>query len=364
MKKLLIMSGIIALGFTAVAQTTIAPDGVKITPDSLKKRVEGYSSFIPNGNGLITNLLSDLSVSSSFASGTNAKASLKYQPHPFMTLGLSLDQKISKGDQSATLYDFDKGASPGSTLGVDFQYMLWNIQRDDAYQEAFYRAFLAARKEQPQLNKQDVTREFLLPFAAPTDKDILENYQNPSPVFLSFKFSMTKSRFSFVTDSVRLNKGEEIKLSPDLTFALVFPSLNKGYFAIGYTYSQNYEASSVQTFIRSFGTTSHSVSQSLSFGRPKHARDHKLRVEYRYNFRNLAHLAIAPSLTYGFESEKLAFTFPVYFLKGTSKEEKSGVQGGLVVGYVTNTRNQLTKFKEGFGTQLVVSVPLDFFNLF
>jgi hypothetical protein len=289
---------------------------------------------------------------------------LKYVKN-VLTMGLSLDQKLSKGDEGATLYDFDKGISPGTTLGANLQYIIWNNKKDSSYSNAFLKVKSELKASHPEIKTTGMILDTVLKYANEKERKILLESRDHNPIFLNLKVAFTKTKFSYTSDSLNLTKQEENKVTPEVSLALAFPTSVKSYFAIVYTYSESFEAGSTTNFIRQFGTTKNSFTQSLAFGAPSHSVDHKLTGEFRQNFEKIPNLAIAPSITYGLESEKLAFTLPVYFIKGiTSADKPNGIQGGVNFGYVTQTKDKWSKFKDGFGAQLIVTAPLSLFDIF
>lgn len=341
------------------ADTKTDKEDIKKVTKNLSTAV-GAANFTPNGNGAISNIISNFNLSSTLEEGVNGKIDLKYSKNYF-TYGISLAQKLSEGDKKATLYDFNKGLSPGTTLGANIQYMLWKNKKSLAYQDVFLNVKSRIAKYQG-IAAAGMTLDTVLKYATPEEQLKLAG-SDKSPVFFNLTVSFTKTQFSYTTDSVNLSPIDENKITPNINFAVGVPFSFKSYLAVTYSYSETYDEGSSINFIRPFGTTDNSYTQTLTFGAPSHVIDHKITAEYRRNFDRIKNLAIAPSIIYGIKSERLAFTLPVYFIKGITKEkEAKGLQGGLSFGYVTGTKTKWVKFKDGFGAQLILTAPFSVFT--
>lgn len=322
------------------------------------------ANFTPNGNGAFSNVISNISLSSALEQGVNGKAELKAGGRSWNG-GLSVDQKIGKTANKATIFDFNKGVSPGTTIGFNLQYMNWNPEYSAAERAAFRDVKAEFRKDNPSVTDLQASRNYILENGTEEQKRKLGKISNRNPVFYNLTVSFTKAKFSYTTDSVSLKKREETHFSPNLGFTVGFPFSVKNYIAFSYTFSESYQSADEMEFSQKFGTTNNTFTQTLSFGNPKYSRDHRVTAEYRQAFNSDSGpvLAIAPALTYGIESRKMAVTLPVYFIRGKTKEGKvNGLQGGINFGYLSNVRDKWTRFQEGFGAQFIISAPFDLFK--
>lgn len=356
MKRQIIVFALMAISFYSAAQ--------EHDKKEFKEREISAKSanFTPNGNGAFSNVVSNLSLSSFFDEGVNGKAELKANGETWSG-GLFIDQKIGKNAKKATPVDFNKGVSPGTTIGLNLQYMNWN----PAFTPREKSTFIAVKNEfmtqHKGLTDIEVDWEYLLKNGDKTQIAKLEKIKNRNPVFYNLSVAFTKTKFSYTTDSVNLKKTGETHFTPSVSFAVGFPFSVSNYLAFYYTFSESYEAADEMNFNRKFGTTSNTFSQTLAFGKPEYSKDHKITAEYRQIFGEKSGFAVAPALTYGIQSKNMGIAIPVYFIKGTTKEGKpNGLQGGLSFGYLTSVKDKWSSFKEGFGSQLIITAPFSMFE--
>lgn len=370
MKKILFIGLLIGFSVQLKAQDKeIEQFNKKVNADRLEKQKEVQSnSFTPYGKGAFSNVISNISLSSILNNGVDGKIELKSVANHWLSGGLTVEQKIGKNDKKATLYDFNKGLSNGTTVGLNFQFSLWKPKLSD---EKFRNQVDLAKKKFAEANSiadyQTVTYRRLETEGPKEIKDMLPRIKVRNPIFVNFSMSFTKQRFSYATDSISLEKIDKSHITPDINLAVGFPFSPKRYLALVYTYSEGYEAADERNFTKPFGTTNNLVGQTLSFGNPIFEKDHKLTMEYRQTFAKEGDdkpvFAISPSVTYGIASDKAAFSLPLYFIKGTDKDSKpTGLQGGVVLSYVTELKSNWSKFSDGFGAQLILTAPLAMFD--
>ncbi len=322
-------------------------------------------NFTPFGNGALSNFVSNISVTSAFKEGVNGKVELKYQTKSSTIFGLYADQKIGSNDKQASFIDFTKGISPGTTIGLNIQKTCWSPQFSAADRTRLNNLRIAYGRGHPGIDDRTISISDILKHGTAAQKDSAKaiGYM-VSPVFFNFGVSFTKSNFSYSTDSVTLNKVEANYLTPNIKLSVGIPFKDlTGYFGINYAYSSSYKAADDVDFSSPFGTTANFVSQTLAFGKPTRQYDHKISLEVRKSFGgDEPVVAIDPTLIYGFKSEKLALSVPVYFIKARDDNGKPiGLQGGINIGYATPT-NSLASFKNGSTFQLILTAPFDLFG--
>jgi hypothetical protein len=165
-----------------------------------------------------------------------------------------------------------------------------------------------------------------------------------------------------------LKKLDETHLAPVVKLSFGLPFSVTSLLSLSYSYSVGYEAGDEFTFNSPFGTSTNQVSKTISFGKPTRKEDNNLNVEYRKNIikANSVSLGIAPSISYGLTSNKLATVLPVYFINSKDANGKpTGLQGGIRFGYSTSIeKNKATSFKDGFAAQLIVTAPFNVFENF
>lgn len=326
------------------------------------------SNFTAFGSGSISNFISNVSLSSTFNQGQNGKLELKYNKK-WVTVGISVDQKIGKRTQAATPFDLN-GISPGTTVEFNLQKMFWDpVVRTWAFnlfQEA--KKTYAARKnitDTRGITVMDIKKD-----GSAIEKRAVKNIFK-MPVFFNVRYSFTKSEFTYVKDSAGLKELNEAFITPAFTFSAGFPvgasfSFNS-FVAFSYNYSINYTASDELTILSPFGSSGNFVSQTVTFGAPFKRTDNRLSAEWRVNVgiketgEKTLSIGLAPSATLGLTSDRLAVILPIYFINGVTSEGKpSGLQSGVKLGYLTSLKPGLSNsFKEGFGAQIIITVPFE-----
>lgn len=347
----------------ALIDTTLSND---------KEQLQPAKFYSPFGMNLISNFISNISLSSAFNQGENGKAELKYNDN-WLTVGLMADQKISGGTNEATLLDM-QGLRPGTTVGLNLQKLFWRARVSDKsfnnFQEAKESYATRNRIRDPRL----LTYQEILTWGDEREKELLRDIVLRSPFFVNLNYAITKTSHTYVTDSSSLVQTSREHLAPSLSVSVAVPlTANEkfnSYLAFGYSYAVSYTNGSEITVISPFGASNNFISQDVVFGEPIRQQDHIAHVEYRTNYKVGANndkailLGVAPLASYGVDTEQLAVSLPVYFINGVTDDGKpTGLQGGLRIGYLTSTRKgEFSSLKEGLTTQLIVSVPFDVFG--
>ncbi|MDB5090247.1 MAG: hypothetical protein JWR09_4241 [Mucilaginibacter sp.] len=319
------------------------------------------ANFTPLGNAALSNIVSNVALSSTLNEGENGKIELKYNFKNWWTGGLSVDQKIGEGDKKAEFYDFTNGISPGTTIGFNLQKIFWSPKLSGSGFEQFD-ALATAYAKNKGVERRTVTYNDIAQNGTADEKESLSKLKLKFPVFFNLKISFTKSNFSFTTDSVNLKGTEANYFTPNLGLSIGIPFSLKSYLAISYSYSESYQDADALTFSSPFGSTKNTFSQTLVFGAPQRKLDNKVSLELRESFGKNSDFAIDPTFTYAFNSDKMAISIPLYFIQGATKVGKpNGLQGGISLGYLTKT-SSLSSFKDGFGAQLILTTPFDVFG--
>ena len=358
MKRILLII-CLAIGQHCFAQDTVPKRIVDTLHIQLLK-----SNFTPLGNAALSNTVSNVALSSTLNEGENGKIELKYNFKNRWTGGFSVDQKIGKDAKKAEFYNFTSGVSPGTTIGFNIQKIFWSPKLSKAGFEQFDALANDFAKEHG-VDRRTVTYNDIATKGTASQKSKLSQVKLKAPVFFNLKISFTKSNFSFTTDSVNLKSTDINYFTPNLGLSVGVPFSLRSYLAFSYIYSETYQASDELTFSSPFGTTKNTFSQTLVFGKPQQKIEHKINLEWRRSFGNTStDFAIDPSITYGFNTEKIAVSLPLYFIRGaTTVGKPNGLQGGVSFGYLTKT-SSLTSFKDGFWAQLILTTPFDIFGNF
>jgi len=370
-----------------------------------------HKSFTPFGTGALSNFFSNLNLSSTYKEGVNGKIELAKQFSDRTSGNFYVDQKIGKNDEEATPIDLS-GISPGTTAGFGFQGMLpWHPERHvrkmtnkevslldviadrqaqrrnrapakdtcSCWDTLHINGSLAYRvHHQPrQIDPRTLDVQKIYQHADSIEKIMLRPYlkaiARSTPWYYSLKASITKTSFTYATDSATLKQIKEGYITPTLSAAIVKtlgnPFRLTGYVALKYTYSESYKAADDLSFTLPFGTTGNFYSKTMAFGKPKKKTTNNVTTEYRQNLFNRKDdniLAIAPSVTVGIDSKVLDIELPVYFIHGRDDKGNllKSLQGGVRFGYSTQTDEQWASFKDGLTAQLIVSEPLDVLNPF
>ena len=365
MKNTIILFLFILLTSSVFAQTINDPvsDSAKIV--SLKKAnspQKQKNNFAPFGGSNLSNVLSNVSLSSTLNTGQNGKVELAYTTKKYWTFGISADQKIGKNDSVATPFDLN-GLSNGTTVGFNIQKMFWKPKMSTKD----FSLFIKIKEEYAKTKGVDartVTFNDIKDGGTKEQKKQLKHIYLKQPFVINVKGSFTKTQFNYATDSVSLAQISNSYITPNASISLI-KFITNGFLSVNYTYSEYYKASDNVDFYSPFGTSGNYYSQSVIFGEPTKESDNKVNVEFKksfYNKNEKMSFAIDPSVLYAINTKKVAVYLPVYFINGLDNKGKpNGLQGGINFGYLTST-NQISSFKDGFGAQLIVTLPFDVFE--
>ncbi|MCC9134811.1 hypothetical protein ACFSKU_20125 [Pontibacter silvestris] len=355
-----------------VVDNSVPQELIDTTLSHDKEQLQTAKFYSPFGMNLLSNFVSNISLSSAFNQGENGKVELKYNDN-WLTIGLMADQKISSEASEATLLGL-QGLSPGTTVGLSLQKLFWRASVSNSSFNNFQKAkeSYAARNniKDPRL----LTYQEILSRGNETERKLVRNIMLRSPFFVNVNYAITKTSHTYVSDSTSLLETSREHLAPSFSVSVGMP-LNTGekfnsYLAFGYNYTVSYASGNEVTLISPFGTSGNFISQDIVFGEPVRQSDNIVNVEYRSNIKVATNndksvfLGIAPLASYSFDTERLAISLPVYFINGVTDDGKpTGLQGGLRIGYLTSTQSgEFSSLKEGLTTQLIVSVPFDVFG--
>ena len=349
-------------------QTPVAGDSPKASvinevTNNAKKEFDG-KTFTPFGSSGLSNVLSNISLSSALKEGENGKIELKYTSKNWLTLGLSADQKIGKNDKEATPFDILDGISPGTTIKFNLQKMFWNpLLTEENFKSFDDAANLYAKRTDT--DRRGVTYNDILHGDQASEISKLQQIKLKKPMFFNLEASLIKNEFKFATDSFSLATNEVTHLTPSLSAFFGIP-FSSAFISIGYTYTETYEAADELTFTSGFGTSDNSYSRTLSFGAPTKKTNSKINFEWRKSFsgKKTISFGTGSTITYGFSSKKLALAIPLYFINSKDDNGKPmGLQGGIRFGYSTSTKKgEGSGFRDGFAAQLIVTAPFNIFE--
>ena len=329
-----------------------------------KNQFDG-KTFTPFGSSALSNVLSNISLSSALKEGENGKIELKYTSKKWLTLGLTADQKIGKNDKKATPFDILDGISPGTTIKFNLQKMFWDplLTKEDF--DAFDKAANSYAKRTKQ-DRRGVTYNDIIRGEDAIEISQLKAINLKQPMFFNIEASLIKNEFKFATDSFSLATNEVTHVTPSLSVFFGKPLSISSFISIGYTYMETYEASDELTFTSDFGSSDNAYSRTMSFGTPTKKTDSKINLEWRKAFSGKKTIACGTGATisYGFSSKKFALGVPLYFVNSKDDNGKpTGLQGGIRFGYSTSTKKgESSSFRDGFVAQLIVTAPFNVFE--
>ncbi len=330
------------------------------------------ANFSPFGQNASSNQISSASVVSTFNKGENAKIDLKYKVKRLI-IGLGAEQQLGKGASSATLFDMN-GVNSGTTIKFNLQQMFWKpivISDEDFGKFQKAKRSFAARKGIE--DERTIMLSEIEADANAEERAYLKGIRQRSPLYFNVECAVSKLTFSYTEDSVSLVPTSKSVFAPSFTLSLIKPFINshfESYLAIRYNYSEGYEENEPTTFLSPFGKSGNAYSSTLIFGEPSKYTDNKVNMEFRLNLHDKKNgqgpwFGIAPSITYGIESNKMAAYIPVYFVRGEAGEDgkPGGLQGGIRFGYTSSTKaNKWSSFKDGFIAQVIVTLPFEVLN--
>jgi hypothetical protein len=342
--------------------------------DSLKSELKEreisnykFSNFQPFGQGSLSNFISNISLSSAFNEGESGKIDFNYTDKKLLTIGIALNQKLDENSEEAIPIDLG-GLSPGTTVEFTLQKLIW----DPVLTEEDFKSFDDVRNEYSKshiiTDPRLITVMDIYSNCSKEELKKLTQIKFKKPVFINFKYSITKSQFSYATDSFNLAKIEENYITPSFSASVGLPLskklLNSDYLSLTYIYSINYKTGDEYDFIRPFGSSNNFYGQTLTFGKPLKKIDNRLSLEWRVNLKTkILNLAFAPTGIYGFNSKMAGLSVPIYFINGLDDEKSDKpkpLQGGVRLGYSTGFEGgKMSKFKDGFTAQLIISKPFE-----
>ncbi|HTF17808.1 MAG TPA: hypothetical protein VK658_07035 [Chryseolinea sp.] len=324
-------------------------------------------TFTPYGNSGVSNIISNLSLSSTFNAGQNAKAELKYTTEKWETYGLTVDQKINEGTKKATPLDLLNGIASGTKIGINFQKMYWDPQLSLNKAQLFDRA-ADSYSSRTNVDRGTVTRNEILKNGTDEEKRFLKGFATKSPIFFNIQGFLEQTSFSFSTDSISLSEQNVNYMTPSASASVMFPSIAKSsMWVLSYSYAENYAEGSAVSFSSPFGSTSNYVNKDITFGRPVKSYNHKATIEYRKGFLSNDQLSVVinPALSWGSVNNLISLTLPIYFIQAANTDENvRGLQGGFTVGYsgFNTDSKKFTSFSDGFGAQLFITAPFNIFG--
>jgi len=318
------------------------------------------NSFTPSAGSGLSNVISNISVVSSFNEGQNAKAELKYQ-WGWSTFGLAIDQKINKGTSTATPIDLINGLSSGTKIGLNAQFMHWRPKLSK-FKRRKLDLLLTDYAKRNGEDRRTISSVNIEQNGTDQEKIRLKKIKSSQPVFFNIQPFFEKTSYTYSTDSIKLSTIESNYFTPSIIASLMIPNIrSNSFWILNYSYSQNYNAGSDITLSQPFGTTRNFVNQTATFGEPTKTISNKVSVEWRKGFKNedgKISFAIDPSVLWNFTKNRLTITCPVYFIPGKDDKDKFvGLQGGFLLGWSSGG-----SFIDGIGAQVFLSAPFDIFK--
>lgn len=323
------------------------------------------SGFVP-GNSGVSNLISSVSLSSSFSEDKSAKAEIRITSDQWTTFGLTVEQSISKGTKKAELLDIVTGITSGTKVSLNFQKMFWDPQLSSQQWASFSKAAerYAKRKkigDVGSVGKSDIEKD-----GTWYEKMLLTPQR--SPVFFNLQAGLERTDYSYTTDSVSITKTDVSFVTPSITANLAFPNIMKmRFWVVSVGYIESYKATDDVAFTVPFGTSGNLVSKTMAFGAPVKKYTTKVTLEYRKGFGKDGNISIAinPSVTWLEQAKTITLLMPVYLIRGQDKDGKAkGLQGGFSLGYAgyNTEKGTFTSFSDGFAAQVFITAPFDLFG--
>ncbi len=180
--------------------------------------------------------------------------------------------------------------------------------------------------------------------------------------------SISKAGFDYIKDSFSINPvldETHINKSYKLVIGRILnaeSSDNMSVLALSCVYSKTFEDGSEPVdYNFPIGNLGASYSKKVSIGTPSLKGNTRLALEWRKKVS--AHVAFSPSVSYQFTKKSLAAVLPVYIFQFKKDGKIAGLQGGLKLGYITQTNeSKLTSFSKGFSAGVFIAAPFDLFS--
>jgi hypothetical protein len=355
MKKKVLFFMAVLFHFLAVAQVT--------DPNKMEIK-EGYSArvyskfYTPSGNSGFVSPYTQVNLTSSIADNL-ASATIGFKSG--MSSGsIVIKQPFTDKPQKVTLLSLD-GLSAGTSATISYQFTHWkpwaNFDRFEAVKKDF------CKRTKDTTDPRTITYQDLDAIA----QDSLEKYIHwGTPLIVGVSYSIGKAEFDYIPDSSSINPQNVTKLNQNfkVTFGAIF---NKAHIlALIFTWQNQFDAGDPVSYSFPAGSNGARYSKDVVIGEPKLKVDERLSLEYRHTFfshKSIPSLGLNPSISYAFLKNQLAITFPVYFLNYSEDNKVKGLQGGVAVGYITDTK-KFANLKQGISANLFLSAPFDPMGLF
>lgn len=320
----------------------------------------------PGGGSGLQGPWSNVSLLSNLNGGSNARVELKYHTRNWLTAGIYLDQRLSKGTSRAEPLDLLHGLSNGTRAGFTLQKMWWDPALSsgdfDAFDSAASQFALRLHRDRKQVSENDILSE-----GNAEELALLRRTAARSPVFLSVQTWVEQNNYTFATDSLTLKGHEGNYTTPGLVVSLIRPNLSShSFWSLNYSYNEGHRVHQAADFLVPFGTTGNYTTRSVVFGEPVRRYIHAVSIEYRHTFMSGGKmiLTINPNVQWASTNRRITIQLPVYFIPGIDNKGKAkGLQGGVLLNYAAyqTRRQEWLSFSEGFAAQLFVAAPLDLF---
>ena len=356
MKKTI--SYIIAILFPFLAVSQI--------PDTTKMEIkEGYNSgkvyskfYNPSGNSGIVSPYTQVNLTSSFTDNL-ASATIGFKSG--MSSGsILIKQPFTTKPQKVSLLSLD-GLSAGTSVTISYQFTYWKPWADFHKFESVKGSFCKRTKNTS--DPRSITYQDLDAIAQDSlEKDIHWG----TPIIFGVSYSIGKAGFDYIVDSSSINPQNVTKVNQNVRITLG-AMFNKAHIlALIFTWQNQFDAGDPISYSFPAGSNGARYNKDVIIGEPKLKVDQRLSLEYRHTFfsrNSIPSLGLNPSVTYAFNKNKLAVTFPVYFLNYGEGEKIKGLQGGVAVGYISSTK-KFVNLKDGFSVSLFLSAPFDPMGIF
>ncbi len=201
--KRIVLIFVLILNFLALKAQNDSLKTMNDAQDYLDSNALIFSAktFTPFGKSSMSNMVSNLSLTSTYKEGENGKIELK-DTTGWWTYGISINKSIGKKDKEVVVMDLN-GINSGTTFGFNLQKIFWNPVVSDAFFNKFQEAKKEYAKNHPEMDIKYIMLSDMID--DPKCMKIMgRDIRFKQPWFFNIDCSITKTEYDYVTDSINL----------------------------------------------------------------------------------------------------------------------------------------------------------------
>ncbi len=317
--------------------------------------------YSPQGNTSIINPFTQLNLTSNFENqSASATIGAKWGKS---AMSVFIKQPFKEKPKKATPLSLD-GLENGTSFEFAYQFTLWNPDAD-------LTAFERYRKKYMKKNniKEDSAKYITFADLDAASKKELKDSNKINwkiPVLFGLAYSAGKTSYNYITDSASINPLKLTGVNQNLRITIGTIIKSSQVLALSYVIQYKYSSDNPVEYIFPLGTNGAAYTKEVVIGKPERKQESRIALEYRctfFNKQNKPSLALNPSISYLVNQELLSIAIPIYFLNYTADKKTKGLQGGIALGYLSET-DSWASFAEGLTAALFIAEPFDIYGLF